>query len=390
MRKALLHLSPTIELPPAVRSLLQEQQLHPETVSKPILFDRLKDQGCGLLVLDGALFAAMEPKDRKLLAALCHHQNTPCLMIRHGMDAPFEHLPWSSGQVHNLYDFDEWREKLELFLHLAEMECELAQLRGRVESHCQENEEDMRSAAVIQQSLLPKRLPALDRFRFVWKFLPYEKIGGDLFNVLQIDEETLMAFLVDVSGHGISSAMVTVSINQRLSLHTGQLVKRRIDVPPYYRLLSPAEVVTELAVEYPFERFEKFFTIVYMLINIRSGRLSYCSAGHPPPILLHADGGHERLQVGGGLIGLAETGPFEQGEVYLQPGDRLYLFSDGMIDQSDITGERFGDDRLLAVLGADGRSLEACSQSAVEALRAFAGEQQAQDDVSLLGIEYCR
>jgi len=389
MRKTLLFLSPNIELPSAVHSLLRAQQLPTENVTKAALFEILNGQGCGLLILDGGLFAALEAEDRQQLATLCHYWNTPCLMIRHGKDAPFEHLPWSSGQIHNLYDFDEWREKLGLFLHLAEMENELTRLRERVEGHCQENDEDMRSAAVIQQSLLPKRLPALDRFRFVWKFLPYEKIGGDLFNVLHIDEETLMAYLVDVSGHGISSAMVTVSINQRLSLHTGQLVKRHIDAPPYYRLLSPSEVVTELAVEYPFERFEKFFTIVYLLINIRSGRLTYCSAGHPPPILLHADGSHELLQTGGGLIGLAETGPFDQGEVYLQPGDRLYLFSDGMIDQSDISGERFGDDRLLAVLGADGRSLEACCQGAVEALRAFAGGQQAQDDVSLLGIEYC-
>lgn len=390
MQKVLLHLSPQRDLPPAVYALLPTQQLRPEPISAEALIGAVTAGDVGLLILDGELFAAMPAEERARLAEQCHNYDLPCLLIEQDRGALIEHLPWICGLVHGFDDVVEWREKIELYRHLAEVERELSRLREQVEYHFQENDEDMRSAAVIQQSLLPKRLPALERFRFVWKFLPYEKIGGDLFNVLQIDEETLMAFLVDVSGHGISSAMVTVSINQRLSLHTGQLVKRHIDTPPYYRLLSPAEVITELAVEYPFERFEKFFTIVYLLINIRSGRLTYCSAGHPPPMLLHADGSHQRLSTGGGLIGLAETGPFEQGEVVLQQGDRLYLFSDGMIDQSDMSGERFGDDRLLAVLGADGRSLEACSQGAVEALRSFAGGQKAQDDVSLLGIEYCR
>ena len=61
---------------------------------------------------------------------------------------------------------------------------------------------------------------------FAWEFSPFEKIGGDLFNVLQVDEENVMVFLLDVSGHGISSAMVTVSVNQSLSTHTSQIVLR--------------------------------------------------------------------------------------------------------------------------------------------------------------------
>jgi sigma-B regulation protein RsbU (phosphoserine phosphatase) len=389
MQSALLFLSDNLDLPLAVRSLLLIQELHPVDVDAETLPGALLQGDCGLLVLDGALFAAMDSAGRSRLASRCRQQDVPCLLIEHYGDPPPGHLPWTCGRIHNLHDLNEWGEKLELYLHLTDLEREVSGLRRRVDSHCQENDEDMRSAAVIQQSLLPKHLPALDRFRFVWKFLPYEKIGGDLFNVLQIDEENLMAFLLDVSGHGISSAMATVSINQRLSLHTGQLVKRHIDAPPFYQLLSPAEVITELAVEYPFERFEKFFTIVYLLINIRTGQLTYCSAGHPPPLLLHADGSFERLSQGGGLIGLVETGPYGQEELTLKPGDRLYLFSDGLLDQANASGESFGDERLVSVLTANGRGLEACCQGAVETLRAYAGEVPAQDDVSLLGIEYC-
>jgi sigma-B regulation protein RsbU (phosphoserine phosphatase) len=184
--------------------------------------------------------------------------------------------------------------------------------------------------------------------------------------------------------------MVSISVYQSLSLHTGQIVKRNIDKPPYYRLLPPAEVMTELASEYPFERFEMFFTIVYMLINIHTGQATYCSAGHPPPILQRKNGGIQRLSCGGGLVGLPDTGPFEQGKLILEQGDRLFLFSDGLIDHTDAKGNCFGEDRLIQNLTLNGNSLQQSCQSSIDAMHNFRGKLPAQDDVSLLGIEFTK
>jgi sigma-B regulation protein RsbU (phosphoserine phosphatase) len=197
-----------------------------------------------------------------------------------------------------------------------------------------------------------------------------------------------MAFLLDVSGHGISSAMVTVSVNQSLSTHTSQIVKKVFSEPPYYRLLSPAEVMCELANEYPFDRFDKFFTIVYLLINIKSGKLSYSCAGHPAPLLLRADGSTEWLTTGGGLIGLLDTGPYEEGHIDFQPGDRLFLYSDGLIEYCDYSGEAFGTERLVDVLGRDGEDLKTTCRSVRKALDHFGNHRALQDDVSLLGVEF--
>ena len=184
--------------------------------------------------------------------------------------------------------------------------------------------------------------------------------------------------------------MVSVSVHQSLSLQTGQIVKRSIDRPPYYRLLSPVEVMLALADEYPFERFEMFFTIVYMLININTGQVRYCSAGHPPPILLRETGVVQYLTTGGGLIGLPDTGPFEQGELMLESGDRLFLYSDGLLDHTDAVGNCFGEHRLLQSLTRNGASLEKSCQAAIDDMYNFRGKLPAQDDVSLLGIEFTR
>jgi len=321
----------------------------------------------------------------------CRNRYVPCLLysvstgggyLAHdAVGSPF-------GVIHEVLNLNEWHEKLTLYRQITRQAKELSQMQHRLVARTVEEDDDLRSAALIQQSLLPKKLPDIGGLRFAWEFEPFEKVGGDLFNVIQVDEETVMAFLLDVSGHGISSAMVTVSVNQSLSLHTGQLVKRMFNKPPYYRLLSPAEVMAELATEYPFDRFDKFFTIVYLLINIRTGEISYSCAGHPAPLLVRKNGESEWLATGGGLIGLLDTGPYEEAEIKLEKGDRLFLYSDGLPEYSDYHSEHFGTRRLVKALSRDGRSLQGCCESVLTELKEFGENRPLQDDVSLLGIEF--
>jgi len=266
---------------------------------------------------------------------------------------------------------------------------QLARVRRLLGEREREQEEELRSAAQIQRSLIPAHLPDIGNYRFAWCFEPCEKIGGDLFNVMQLDENTVMAYLFDVSGHGVSAAMVSVSVYQSLSLQTGRIVKRVFVAPPYYKLLSPAEVLAELEREYPFERFEKFFTISYLLLDVTTGRVRYSGAGHPPPVLVRRSGGVELLRSGGGLIGLGVGGPFAEGEVALQGGDRLYLYSDGVIEWPNREGELFGAERFLQWLDdLRGASLDAACRQVYAAVREFAGGGVQQDDLTLLVIEF--
>ena len=283
----------------------------------------------------------------------------------------------------------ELARRVELLSSRRRLHQQYFRTRRRLRERDRQQAEELRSAAQIQQSLVPSHLPDMGSYRFSWCFEPFEKIGGDLFNVMQLDEDTVMAYLFDVSGHGVSSAMVSVSIYQSLSQQTGRIVKRVFVAPPYYKVLSPTEVLDELEREYPFERFEKFFTITYLLLSISSGRVRYSSAGHPPPVVLRKGGGVELLQAGGGLIGLGVGGPFVEGETTLGAGDRLYLYSDGVTEGGNGGGEMFGAERFFGTLQRlRDRPLAAGCDGVVEAVRSFAQGTPPQDDLTLLGIEF--
>jgi len=284
MKKALLHFPVERPYPERLEPLLLDIGLHLCPIVPENLFTQAQDPTVGILLIDGELLAGLQLEDQARLAKICRRRDLPVLLT----DCPLlstkslSDLPWTCGVVRNSADEEEWTEKIAIYRQLGRLEHEVSNLKNKLNVRWREDKEDLRSAAQIQQSLLPKKLPSLPHFNVSCHFHPCEMIGGDLFNLNQVDEETLMLYLLDVSGHGISSAMVSISVYQSLSLLTGQIVKRIIDKPPYYRLLSPVEVMGELSREYPFERFELFFTIVYMLINIHTGETRYCTAGHPP------------------------------------------------------------------------------------------------------------
>jgi sigma-B regulation protein RsbU (phosphoserine phosphatase) len=250
-------------------------------------------------------------------------------------------------------------------------------------------DEDLKAAAQIQQSLLPKSMPELESFEFAWKFLPSETIGGDIFDVFSLDEDHLGVYMLDVSGHGVPAALVAVSVSQILNTHRNVILKKKTDSAPYYTLSSPAEVLVELDREYPLERFEKYFTIVYAVIRISDGRMVYSSAGHPPPVLMRRDGSRQLLEAGGAIIGLGGWLPFEEGEAFLEPGDQLVFYTDGIMDHRNDLGEFYGMERFQQKLGGLSPSPVINLMNGVAAdLEAFGGGTTFQDDVSILGIEY--
>lgn len=250
-------------------------------------------------------------------------------------------------------------------------------------------DEDLQAAAHIQHSLLLKDIPTFEQMQVAWRYIPCQRIGGDIFHVHRLDEDHLGLFMLDVCGHGIAAAMVTVSVSQRLTPQPGGLLKQRLTAPPYYTLTSPAEVLRSLDREYPLERYEKYFTLTYLILNWRKGWLRYSSAAHPPPLLVHANGEVLSLRAGGSLIGLGEVAPFEEETVPLRAGDRLYLYTDGLIDCMNRHGEVFGTARLLEALKTC-QTLPvqlACDQLIAQLFRYVDGGSP-QDDMSLLALEY--
>ncbi len=249
-------------------------------------------------------------------------------------------------------------------------------------------DEDLKAAAVIQSSLLPTRPPTFRNLTIAWRFQPCDLVGGDIFNVCQLDECHLGIYMVDVSGHGVPGAMVTVSVSQILQPESGYLKKHQDDFP-YYRIVSPVEVCQALDREYPIERFDKHFTIIYAVIHAHSGHLKYCSAAHPPPVLLRADGRIELLDRIGTFIGLGGIVPFEEDEKQLVDGDRLVFYTDGVVECEDEKGAFFGQGQFLTLLQKlQAEPLERFLDKILEALVGFAGPAGFRDDVSLVGIEF--
>lgn len=214
-------------------------------------------------------------------------------------------------------------------------------------------------------------------------------MGGDIFNVIRLDEDHLGFYMIDVSGHGVPPALVTFSICQTLQPHMGYTIRRRPGFSPDYEIVSPGEVLRALDSEYPWERFEKFLTIIYLIVDVREGRLIYSNAAHPPPLLLRADGSFELLEKGGTIIGMDGILPFEEEEKPFSPGDKILLYTDGVFEFTDDKGELFGEERFHSLVRSlKGLSIEKVLDEIVLTVENFAQGTKFQDDVSLMGIEF--
>ncbi len=280
------------------------------------------------------------------------------------------------------FNLGEVLARVETQLKLRALIKELIEKQARLD-------EDLKAAAAIQRSLLPRKKPALDNIEIAWKFTPCEMIGGDIFNAFRLDEVHMGFYMVDVSGHGAPSAMVTVSVSQMLQPHSGYLCKKRMDVAPFYEIVSPREVLEELDREYPIERFDKYFTIVYAILNAQTGQLRYSNAAHPFPVLMHSDGTMELLDKGGTIIGLGGMVPFEEGTIELQGGDKLFFYTDGLTEYQNAEGISYGEDRLIDLLvSLKDEPVGEILDRAQASLMDFGRGGKLQDDVSLVGIEY--
>jgi sigma-B regulation protein RsbU (phosphoserine phosphatase) len=243
-------------------------------------------------------------------------------------------------------------------------------------------EEDLKAAAAIQRSLVPSQAPPLAGLNLAWRFIPCDRVGGDLFHFVPMPDGQLAVYVLDVSGHGVPAAMVTVSLSQYLSPQARHLADA------HGVAYAPGAVLEQLDREYPMERFDKYFTIAYTLIDPRRGCLRYSLGGHPQPLVVRVDGRVETLDAGGALIGLGAPLPFEEAAIDLQPGDRVFLFTDGIAECEDRSGAAFGDARLHAALRRGGHTLDEACDGVIEALHEFAGGADSQDDITLVGMEY--
>jgi phosphoserine phosphatase RsbU/P len=284
------------------------------------------------------------------------------------------------------FDRGEVVERVKTQLRLSGLTRSLRAVNHELVRQRERLDEDLHAAAEIQRSLLPRVDGLRGPLEMAWRYRPCTSIGGDIFNALELTAEETAFYVADVAGHGVPSALVSISISHRLSQRWLLGTAR---CPGEGETLGPAEVLARLDHEYPFERFNLYFTISYLALNTMSGRLRYSSAGHPPPLVIRPDGAVERLHAGGPLIGLGESLGFDEGEIGLERGDRIVLYTDGVTEAPDRAGVMLGAPGLEDLLTTT-RHLpaEAACARLEEILGGRCESISAHDDVSFAIIDW--
>jgi phosphoserine phosphatase RsbU/P len=240
---------------------------------------------------------------------------------------------------------------------------------------------EMHAAAEIQQSILPPPLApegiVQGRVDLHAEMHPARDIGGDFFDYFPLDERRLALTVGDVSGKGIPAALFMAVSRTVMRGVTSACDDMADGIVEANRLLAAQNSAA------------MFVTLFHGVLDLDSGRLRYCNAGHNPPYLLRAGGGCETLGITGIPLGVDADLPYRADEVVLLPGDRLFVYSDGITEAFDSAGGQFGPARLEAALEA-GRcdSAAALVAGVLGAAAAFAADTEQSDDITCLALTF--
>ncbi len=252
---------------------------------------------------------------------------------------------------------------------------------------------DLRSAARLQRAMLPKKAIENERIRAAWTYVPTDELCGDAIGLELIEDRYLIAYVIDVSGHGVPAALLSVTAMHALA-PAGEGSSLLLASPGGDGLgpvQPPARTVTELNRRFcANDNDGRFLTMVLFAIDTHSGHATFARAGHPLPVLVRAGAPVPLSEDGGFPLGLVDGGDYQDVALRLQPGDRFFLYSDGFLEQARPTdGKQFGEERLqsLFVSLADTPGPQLVTRS-IDALAEWACGKGFEDDMSLVVIEW--
>jgi phosphoserine phosphatase RsbU/P len=247
-------------------------------------------------------------------------------------------------------------------------------------------EHDLRLAARVQQALLPPPEVEVGALRVAHAFHPCDDLAGDGVGIVPLPDGQIGLYVLDVSGHGVGAALLSFTLNHLLSPTVdGALVTERGESGP--SAVSPARLAERLNRQFPMDRTRQYFTLVYGVMAPTSGHFRYVMAGHPAPVLLPRGEAPHPVAGAGLPIGMLEQAVFEDASLTLRPGDRLYFYTDGVIEALNAAEDEFGLGGLLAeIVRWRDRPLREGLELVAAAVRAWCNDA-VTDDVSLLAVE---
>lgn len=285
----------------------------------------------------------------------------------------------------------ELKARLKAAARIISLERTLEEKNRKLEEAYNVIKEDLEAAAKIQQSLIPQKVEHFRGITFDWLFCPSLFVAGDIFNISRIDEKTLAFYLLDVSGHGIPAALLSTTLSRVLTAtpNFAGPMRHQLAVPPYYSIVAPRDVVAELNERFLDDTIQsQYFTMVYGIIDINSAAGTLTQAGHPSPIHQSSDGTVRLIGDGGFPVGMIPEAEYDEHSFFINVGERLFLYSDGITECRCKDGVMFGIERFLKLISDNYQlPLRDLMTHIERELTEFKGNAQFDDDISLLVME---
>ncbi|CAM2007934.1 PP2C family protein-serine/threonine phosphatase [Acanthopleuribacter pedis] len=292
--------------------------------------------------------------------------------------------------IHKPLNLMEFKAQLRVAERITRLEAKLSERFRDLQKAHEELQHDLEAAGKIQRSLLPDRTPNIRGVQPAWAFQSCEAVAGDMLNIFYLDEHRMGMYILDVSGHGVQAALLSVSLSRVLTpfAQYGGILKRRLNHPPYYEIPDVIEVAKTLNRRFPvMEQSGQFFTFLYGILDLACGRFRFVRAGHPGPLFVS----HKTIQTfedgGGPPIGIFDDPNYEAEEIEMHSGDYLIAYTDGLVETANEAGALFGDSKLMQLLkycaypGAETAIADILSH-----VKRFAGKKPFDDDMSMVGF----
>lgn len=238
-------------------------------------------------------------------------------------------------------------------------------------------EQELNVAASIQKKILPESLPKIEGYDLAGINIPSREVGGDYYDCFDLSKGKYALIIADVAGKGIGAALLVSTLNAALNSYL------QFDIP----LTEMAERLNKLI--YKSSPSDKYITFFIAVLDSNSGKLDIVNAGHNPIFLLRKDGSMEKLDAGGVGLGMLDFGlPFEGQKMIMNPGDKLFLYTDGIPEAMNDKEEEYSDDEMINFLKKySEKSSTDFIDSLVKSVKDFAGSSQQSDDITALMLK---
>ena len=257
-------------------------------------------------------------------------------------------------------------------LSILRTQIEMGHLMRETQLIKKEQDRELVEARTIQRRLLPNEIPQIAGCRISGAWRPARTVSGDYFDVLKFNDSNAALCIADVSGKGMPAALLMSNVQAAVHAFASE------SLSPSELCAKGNRVVSSSTGE------DKFITFFYGIVDAEQKKFVYTNAGHNAGILLRRDGSLIRLEPGGAVLGPFPNWNYKHEEIELKDGDRLLLFTDGVTELRSLTGDEFGEERLIDLL-TENRELDAdeLRDLIVQAVVSFGGGEF-QDDATLL------